>query len=83
MPTRRRDLIDLEKILGKVKNPPVRDNKYVTRVSDKYKVGDYVEEYEFEEAHKKQHGKFPQLSVQDYTQVKEDDKGKYVEKRTD
>ena len=83
MATIRRDLIDLEKILGKVENPPVRNNRYVTRVSDKYKVGDYVQEYEFEEAHKKQHGKFPQYDIQDYTQVKEDDKGKYVEKRTD
>lgn len=85
MATRRRDLMDLQKTLGKVKNPPKNgnSNKYVTRVNDKYKVGDYVEEYEFEKAHKKQHGEFPQLSIQDYTQVKEDDKGKYVEKRND
>ena len=61
-------------------NPP----SDTTRVSDKYKVGDYVDEYEFEEAFQKQHdGKFPQFSVQDYSKVQKDDKGNYVVPRRD
>ena len=54
-----------------------------TRVSSKYKVGDYVDEYEFEEAFKKQHKSYPQLSVQDYSKVKRDEKGNYVVKLKD
>ena len=54
-----------------------------TRVSSKYKVGDYVDEYEFEDAFKKQHKGYPQLSVQDYSTVKKDKKGNYVVKLKD
>ena len=50
------------------------------RVSKKYKPGDFVEEYELEKNIKKQTGAFPQLSVQDYSKVKSDDKGNYVVK---
>jgi hypothetical protein len=48
------------------------------RVGSNYKVGDRVEEYELEDAIKKQTGDFPQLSVQDYSAVKKDKKGNYV-----
>ncbi len=53
------------------------------RVSNKYKPGDYVEEYELEEAVKKQTGKYPQLSAQDYSTVKKDKKGNYITKLED
>ena len=48
------------------------------RVSNKYKPGDYVEEYELEEAVKKQTGKYPQLAAEDYSTVKKDEKGNYI-----
>ena len=48
------------------------------RVSKKYKPGDFVEEYELEKEIKKQTGAFPQLSVQDYSKVKLDDKGRNI-----
>ena len=53
------------------------------RVSKKYKPGDYVEEFELEEAVKKQTGKYPQLSAQDYSTVKKDKKGNYITKLED
>lgn len=49
-----------------------------TRVSDKYKIGDYVDEYEFEDEFKKQHGGFPQLSVQDYSKVRKGKDGENI-----
>jgi len=52
--------------------PPKSDT---IRVSNKYKPGDFVEEYELEKEIKKQTGAFPQLSVQDYSKVKVDDRG--------
>ena len=57
--------------------------KDTIRVSNKYKPGDYVEEFELEEAVKKQTGKYPQLSAQDYSTVKKDKKGNYITKLTD
>jgi hypothetical protein len=60
--------------------PPKTDT---IRVSKKYKPGDFVEEYELEKNIKKQTGAFPQLSVQDYSKVKSDDKGNYVVKLND
>ena len=51
-----------------------------------YKVGDYVDEYDFESKFKKIKGDastFPQLSVQDYSTIKEDKKGQYVTKLKD
>lgn len=54
--------------------------KDTIRVSNKYKPGDYVEEFELEEAVKKQTGKYPQLSAQDYSTVKKDKKGNYITK---
>ena len=53
------------------------------RVSNKYKTGDYVEEFELEDAVKKQTGKYPQLSAQDYSTVKKDNKGNYITKLED
>ena len=61
----------------KMENPK-KKVKDTIRVSKKYKPGDYVEEFELEDAIKKQTGKFPQLSVQDYSTVKKDKKGNYV-----
>ena len=49
-----------------------------TVVGHNYKVGDYVDEYEFEEAFKKQHKSMPQLSVQDYSPIKKDEKGNNI-----
>lgn len=56
----------------------VNKRRDTIRVSNKYKPGDYVEETELENAIKKQTGDFPQLSVQNYSQVKKDKKGNYV-----
>ena len=53
---------------------------------DKYKVGDMVSEDDFEAKFKlkgKNPKNYPQLSVQDYSNVKEDKKGKYVNKLND
>ena len=55
--------------------PPKSDT---IRVSNKYKPGDFVEEYELEKEIKKQTGAFPQLSVQDYSKVQLDDRGKNI-----
>ncbi len=56
----------------------VNKRRDTIRVGSNYKVGDVVEEYELENAIKKQTGDFPQLSVQDYSTVKRDKKGNYV-----
>ena len=51
-----------------------------------YKVGDLVEEGDFESKFKNIKGDastFPQLSVQDYSTIKEDKKGQYVTKLKD
>ena len=53
---------------------------------DKYNVGDYVSEDDFEAKFKKKGNNpknYPQLSVQDYSRVKQDKKGKYVNKLKD
>ena len=67
------------------KSPLNQDERALTqkdrdtiRVSNKYKPGDLVEEYELEDAIKKQTGKFPQYSVQDYSEVQSDKKGNFV-----
>ena len=65
--------------LPKEKDPRER-KKDTIRVSNKYKEGDYVEEFELEEAVKKQTGDYPQLSAQDYSTVKKDKKGNYITK---
>jgi len=59
---------------------PRERKKDTIRVSNKYKPGDYVEEFELEDAVKKQTGKYPQLSAQDYSTVKKDKKGNYITK---
>ena len=50
-------------------------------VNNSNKVGSYVNEAEFEDKFEKKPNDpstFPQLSVQDYSTVKQDSKGKYV-----
>ena len=52
----------------------------------KYKVGDMVSEDDFEDKFKlegENPKNYPQLSIQDYSVVKQDRKGKYVEKLKD
>ncbi len=78
------------KILAAPEDSPVKKEKDpreqprdTIRVSKKYKPGDYVEEFELEEAVKKQTGKYPQLSAQDYSTVKKDKKGNYITKLED
>ena len=59
---------------------PVENRIYV---SNNNKVGGYVSEDEFESKFAKKKGDastFPQTSVQDYSKVKSDSKGKYVVK---
>ena len=63
--------------IGKmVKQKPMQSD--TIKVSPKYKPGDYVEEYELERRIKKQTGDFPQLSVQDYSEVRKDKQGKNI-----
>ena len=63
--------------IGKMtKQKPMQSD--TIRVSSSYKPGDYVEEYELEKRIKKQTGDFPQLSVQDYSKVRKDAKGKNI-----
>jgi len=47
-------------------------------VNSKYKTGALIDEDEFENTHIKQKGDYPQLSVQDYSEVKSDEAGNYV-----
>ena len=47
-----------------------------------YKAGDMVAEEDFENSPSFGNGNFPQLSVQDYSNIKIDDKGAYVTKLT-
>ena len=47
-----------------------------------YKAGDMVKEEDFEHSPSFGNGNFPQLSVQDYSNIKIDDKGAYVTKLT-
>ena len=59
---------------------PVENRIYV---SNHNKVGGYVEEGEFESKFKLEGDNpkdYPQISVQDYSTVKQDSKGKYVVK---
>ena len=74
--------LKMETPLEKEKDPREKV-KDTIRVSNKYKPGQYVEEFELEDAIKKQTGKYPQLSVQDYSTVKKDKKGNYVTKLKD
>jgi len=64
-------------VLGNDRNidPPKTAPGDTTVVSPNYKVGDYVDEYEFEDAFKNQHKGFPQLSVQDYSRIRKNEKG--------
>ncbi len=71
--------LKMETPLEKEKDPREKV-KDTIRVSNKYKPGDYVEEFELEDAVKKQTGKYPQLSAQDYSTVKQDNKGNYITK---
>ena len=70
------------KMNGGPGKPMASDPKSDTiRGFDKYNVGDLVSEDDFESKFKlkgKNPKNYPQLSVQDYSEVKEDKKGKYV-----
>lgn len=69
-------------VLGNEKNPPKSDTLR-SQVISGYPVGDLLEEGALEGHFKKNVGDastFPQLSVQDYSEVKKDKKGKYVVK---
>ena len=55
---------------------------YKKFLSDKTGLG-IGEEFDLEKAVKKQTGDYPQLSAQDYSTVKKDNRGFYVTKRTD
>jgi len=70
VPNTKNKVADIKEFVGKRRD--------TIRVGSNYKVGDLVEEYELEDAIKKQTGDFPQLSVQDYSAVKKDKKGNYV-----
>ena len=59
-------------------------NSEKIRVADSNKVGGYVSEDELESKFSQEGNdasNYPQLSVQDYSTVKEDDQGKYVVKQ--
>ena len=67
-------------VLGNDKNfdPPKKAPGDTTLMGPNYNVGDYADEYDFEDKFKKQHGKFPQLSVQDYSKIRLNEKGKNI-----
>ncbi len=89
MALRKNNQIDYEKVanpnkdvLGKEKNPPKSDSLRSPVISG-YNKGELLEEGALEGHFKKTVGDgstFPQLSVQDYSEVKTDKKGKYVVK---
>ena len=69
---------------GKPKEKAMKSD--TVRGFDSYKVGDMVSEDDFEAKFKKEGNNpknYPQLSVQDYSNVKKDKKGKYVVKLND
>jgi len=69
-------------VLGKEKDPPKSDTLRSPVISG-YGKGELLEEGDLEGHFKQNVGDastFPQLSVQDYSEVKEDKKGKYVVK---
>lgn len=69
---------------GKPKQKAMKSD--TVRGFDKYKVGDMVSEDDFESKFKRKGNNpknYPQLSVQDYSNVQKDKKGKYVVKRND
>ena len=84
MATRRKDLDGVSDMLDKVKNPPpLQGDTIRNKVVNRYNTGDMLSEDDLENMFKRKGNNpknFPQLSVQDYSTVKEDDKGKYVVK---
>jgi len=66
------------RMAGAPQRLPVKKRRDTIRVGSNYKIGDVVDEDELENAIKKQTGDFPQLSVQDYSAVRQDKKGNYV-----
>ena len=71
--------------MEKPKNKKVRDTIRINKPSKIYKPGDYVTEDDFE-AQFSLEGKdpknYPQLSVEDYSTIKVDEKGPYVVKES-
>lgn len=84
MATRRKDLDGIEDMLSKVKNPPpLQGDTLRNNVINQYNVDDLLSEDDLENMFKRKGNKsenYPQLSVQDYSKIKEDGKGKYVVK---
>lgn len=70
VPNTKNKVADVKKFVNKRRD--------TIRVGSNYRVGDYVQETELEDAIIKQTGDYPQLSVQDYSTVKKDEKGNYV-----
>ena len=56
--------------------------KKIRITAGNYKAGDMVREEDFENSPSFGNGNFPQYSVQDYSNIKIDDKGAYVTKLT-
>lgn len=89
MALRKNNQMDYEKfanpnkdVLGNSIDPPKTDTLRSNVISG-YGVGELLEEGDLEGHFKKTTGNtttFPQLSVQDYSEVKEDKNGKYVVK---
>lgn len=70
-------------VLGKPKSPVVKTDTLRSPVISGYGKGELLEEGALEGHFKRNVGDastYPQLSVQDYSEVKEDKKGKYVVK---
>ena len=65
------------------KSPLLTGHPKRIRFEGNYKVGDLPSEDDFEAKFKRSGGKpkdYPQLSVQDYSTIRKDDKGFYVER---
>ena len=65
------------------KSPLLKGHPKRIRFEGNYKVGDLPSEDDFEAKFKKLKGDsktFPQFSVEDYSSIRKDDKGFYVEK---
>jgi hypothetical protein len=52
-------------------------------IPDSYNEGDVLGDKEFERLFHEKTKKYPQFSVQDYSHVRSDDKGKYISKLGD
>ena len=72
---------DKKKKLKKKQTEDLYEPSDTVRVSNKYKVGDWVSEEDLEGAFSRKGSdpkNYPQYSVEDYSKVKKDKKGNYV-----